>query len=459
MTRGASVIPYEEIDLTPETKEQLSTFSAEVEQFRREGPLDPISLAKLEEHFRATHVYHSAGIEGNRLTLQETTLVLREGLDITGKPVKDSIEVKHLGQAFDYLTTLAAQQHTIRETDIRSLHQLLMGDDVNVDPGSYRKVGVIISGSDHRPPEPLEVPPRMEALVLWLNQNLSKDPVMVSAIAHHELTAIHPFRDGNGRISRLLMNLVLMRRGYPVCNIRREDRPSYYDALSFADVGLYDPLTNMIHSRSAVLFSEYVRIRTETKRTAEWAAKWGAKEASVLRKRESRELELWQSRIRQVFLEFQKSAELLDDRLGQISISFYDYKTEITFDRYQQLLDDGKTEHGNAFSITFKDDNNNQERFMWRYYRNFNYFHSSLRAIPLELNYFDKSQNRYIRIGDLNWKEKIRVQALYFTSEGELVMRYYNRDLKQEAERKGCKISDIVQEFYDDVLQNVFHLT
>jgi Fic family protein len=83
------MIPYEEIELTPETKEQLASFDKDVEEFHAEGPLDTVSLAKLEEHFRASHVYHSAGIEGNRLTLQETALVLKEGLDISGKPIKE----------------------------------------------------------------------------------------------------------------------------------------------------------------------------------------------------------------------------------------------------------------------------------------------------------------------------------------------------------------------------------
>jgi Fic family protein len=453
------MIPYEEIELTPETKEQLSSFATDVEGFRVEGPLDKVSLAKLEEHFRASHVYHSAGIEGNRLTLQETALVLKEGLDISGKPVKDSMEVKHLGEAFDYLYTLAAQSHTIREADIRSLHSLLIGNDPGLDPGEYRKVGVIISGSEHRPPEPLEVPGRMETLVSWLNLNLDKDPILASSIAHHELAAIHPFKDGNGRVSRLLMNLVLLRRGYPISNIRREDRPGYYDALSFADVGLYDPLVRTIYSRSAELFKEYLRIRTETKRTAEWAAKWGLKEGEILRKRESRELELWQSRIRQVFLEFQKAAELLDDKLGQISLSFYDYKGEITFERYQQLLEEGQTDHANAFSITFRNEQTgDQERFMFRYYRNFKYFPAGLRVIPLELNYFDKTQNKYIRISDLTWRERVRVQAFYFTPEGEITMRYFNLEKHQDAERKSVRIPEIVEWFYDDVLSNVLHL-
>src|SRR5260370_42155180 len=122
------MINYEDVEITPETLEQVTAFSQQVEDFRNEGPLDKISLMKLEEHFRSSHVYHSVGIEGNRLTLQETMLVLRDGMDISGKPVKESIEVRLLGQAFDYLQQVAITANPVREADIRSLHSLLIGN-------------------------------------------------------------------------------------------------------------------------------------------------------------------------------------------------------------------------------------------------------------------------------------------------------------------------------------------
>jgi Fic family protein len=458
----AKMIIYEEIEITPETVERVAAFAQQVEDFRKEGPLDRVSLAKLEEHFKSSHVYHSAGIEGNRLTLQETMLVLRDGLDIVGKPVQDSVEVRLLGESFDYLTTLAESDQTIRETDIRSLHKLLIGDDPELSPGEYRNVGVIISGSEHRPPEPLEVPGRMEKLVAWIDANLGKNPVICASVAHHELTAIHPFKDGNGRVSRLLMNLILLKRAFPICNIRREDRPTYFDALAFADVGIYDALVRIVYERSADLFAEYARIRTETKRTAEWAARWGNREAEVLRKREAREMELWQSRIRQVMLEFQNSAELLDEQLAQIEIEFYDYKSEtITFDKYQELLENGQTERANAFSVTLSRPHTPSEhrvRLMFRYFRNFNKFPRHQRIIPLELNYFDPSESRYVRLSDLDWSDRIRIRELYFNLEGEFVIRYFNRDVNHEVEKKNASISEAVQWFFDDVLQNMFHL-
>jgi fido (protein-threonine AMPylation protein) len=275
------MILYDEIELSPFLQEKLDLFTDRVDEFRAEGPLDPVSLTKLEEYFKAAHIYHSAGIEGNRLTMQETALVLSEGLDISGKPLKDTLEVKRLGDAFNYLKTLAAGEQKFREDDIRALHKLLVGDDLTSAPGEYRKVGVIISGSEHRPPEPFEVPFRMEALVKWINANLEQHPVVAAAVAHHELTAIHPFVDGNGRTARLAMNLILMKRGFPICNIQRAERPAYYEALSFADVGLYQPLLELVLARCADSFAEYVRLREENRHMEAWAQKWGDRAAGL----------------------------------------------------------------------------------------------------------------------------------------------------------------------------------
>ena len=255
------------------------------------------------------------------------------------------------------------------------------------------------------------------------------------------------------------MNLIFIKRGYPISNIRREDRPAYYDALAFADVGIYDPLITLVHGRSADLFSEYVRIREETRRVAEWAARWGDREAEVLHKREAREWELWQSRVRQVFLEFEKAAELLDERLEQISVSFYDYKNDVTFEKYQQLLESGFIDHANAFSITFTATlTGYTHRFMFRYYRNFHKFPGGSRIIPLELNYFDPDAVKYVRLSDLGWAERLRMRELYFTLEGEFMLRYFNVDTRQETERKPNTVAEAVQWFYDDVLHNVLGL-
>ena len=156
--------------LSPDLYQQIKNLEIEVNEFR-ETPLDKIALEKLREHFRTHHIYHSSGIEGNRLTLQETSMVLKDGIDISGKPLKDSIEVKNLGVAFDFLFELSQSDVKITENYIKQVHSLIIGSDASLSPGEYRNIGVIITGSEHTPPEPFEVPIKMRELFDWIEEN------------------------------------------------------------------------------------------------------------------------------------------------------------------------------------------------------------------------------------------------------------------------------------------------
>lgn len=453
------MIDYEGIEISPILKSELQVYEKNVKKFRSQGSLDELTLNKLEEHFKASHIYHSAGIEGNRLTLQETVLVLSEGIDISGKPISQSVEVKDLGRAYDYLTKLSREDETIRETDIRDLHRIIVGDNEKVSPGEYRNTGVIISGSEHRPPEPLAVPGLMETLVAWINGNLNNDPIIVASIAHHELASIHPFKDGNGRVSRLIMNLILLKKGFPICNITKEKRPEYYENLTFADVGLYEPLIEMVFGGSFNLFSEYLRINEETDRAKEWAEKWGQTEAAVINKRESREMELWTNRMRQIYLEFERTSDLLDEEIQNLQIETYEYKSEISLDKFRDLKLKGSVEHTNYFSVTFKDKSTDKrERFMFRFFRNWDKFSRESGVIPLELNYFDENELKYIRVGELSWNDKLRVREIYYSEDGILVLRYFDRGCHKEIETEKFSIAEVTKMFFNDVLKNVFHL-
>ncbi len=453
------MIDYDEIEISPSFKSDLVKYEEQIKTFRVQGPLDELTTNKLEEHFKASHIYHSAGIEGNRLTLQETVIVLSEGIDISGKPVSQSLDVKNLGKAYDYLKEISQKEQIIREVDIRSLHGLLLENEEKSNPGEYRNTGVIISGSEHRPPEPLAVHGLMENLVTWINSNIHGDPIVVSAIAHHELANIHPFKDGNGRISRLLMNLILLKKGYPICNITREQRPLYYENLSFADVGLFESLIEMVFEGSYELFSEYLRIKEETDRAKEWAEKWGQTEVAVINKRESREMELWQNRMRQIYLEFERSSDLLDEKIKNLNISTYEYKTEINLKKFQTLKLKGSSDHVNYFSIIFEDKSNNAKtRFMFRFFRNWNKFPQNSRIIPLELNYFNEEELKFTRMSDFQWNERIRIREMYFSENEVFTIKYYDSGSNKEVETEEISITNATQMFYDDVLKNIFHL-
>jgi Fic family protein len=446
--------------LSPDLTQKIKNLELEVNEFR-DTPLDKIALEKLTEHFRTHHIYHSAGIEGNRLTMAETAIVLKEGIDISGKPLKDSIEVKNLGLAFDFLYDLSQQDVPISENYIKQIHKLIIGDDPSLSPGDYRNIGVIITGSEHRPPEPFEVPIKMMELVEWIRENENQNPVIIAAIAHHEFVKIHPFKDGNGRTARILLNLILLKKGFPICNIRRDERPMYYEALSLADTGLYEPIIELVAENCSNLFSEYIRLRDESNRLKEWAKKIGNKDQQAKLSKTKTEFELWLNKVNQIKLEFKQAVNVLNDSMDSFYISFYEYPA-LTLEKYQQLKDNGIAPATNFFSIRFhnKDTDRIVATFMFRFFRNKDKYPYAKTAIPLELNYFDKELNEFKFIGYFDKAKKIALRSFYINEKGETVVRFIKPEDEKyyEHETTTEKVTDVVIKFFDQVFENIIGL-
>lgn len=218
----------------------LKRIDQKLELIQKHRLLTANLVQKLKEQFSLEMTYNSNAIEGNRLTLKETFLVINEGITIKGRSLKDHLEAKNHHEAVYYLHDLIENQkrQTISEQLIRSLQQLVIKDIEDQEAGRYRKGNVMITGASHRPPEAFDVPKLMEELVQWIKKNSNKlHPVELASIAHHRLVYIHPFSDGNGRTARLLMNLILMQKGYPMVTILKNDRQKYYRALDKADRG------------------------------------------------------------------------------------------------------------------------------------------------------------------------------------------------------------------------------
>lgn len=207
---------------------------------QRLRPLPPAAVEKLRQQFAIEMTYNSNAIEGNRLTLKETFLVINEGLTIKGKPLKDHLEAKDHYEALNYLYESIGhnKKHTLSEVFIRSLQNLVVKDTDPEYAGKYRISNVTIGGSDHTPPDATEVPVLMRDLMNWVRQHNNKThPIELAALLHHKIVHIHPFYDGNGRTARLVMNVLLMQAGYPLVVILKNDRKKYYDVLDKADKG------------------------------------------------------------------------------------------------------------------------------------------------------------------------------------------------------------------------------
>ena len=190
-------------------------------------PLTSGEMERLNEEFVIEYTYNSNAIEGNTLTLRETDLVLR-GLTIDRKPLKDHLEAVGHKEAFDFVRELVKEQAPLSERNIKLIHYLVLTDKKE-DRGIYRNVPVRIMGAQHQPVQPYLIEPKMEQLLCSYRES-TEHIVTKLARFHIEFESIHPFIDGNGRTGRLLVNLELMKSGYPPIDIKFADRIAYYNA-------------------------------------------------------------------------------------------------------------------------------------------------------------------------------------------------------------------------------------
>ena len=216
-------------------------------------PLTDGEVARLNEEFIVEYTYNSNAIEGNTLTLRETDFVLR-GLTIDQKPLKDHMEAIGHKEAFEFVCELVKDNVPINENIIKQIHYLVLADKKE-DRGIYRRIPVRIMGAQHEPVQPYLIEPKMQQL---LSDFATSTEHIVTKLArfHIEFEGIHPFIDGNGRTGRLLVNLELMKAGYPPIDIKFTDRIAYYNA--FDEYHIKHNLSSMEN-----LFARYISSRLD----------------------------------------------------------------------------------------------------------------------------------------------------------------------------------------------------
>lgn len=192
---------------------------------------------RIAQALELEYTFESNRIEGNTLTLRETDLVINEGLTISGKSMREHLEAINHAEAVELVKDLVQKKVAFTERILLQLHHLVLKSIDAANAGKYRNVQVMIKGSKHLPPQPFLVPKQMEDYFIWYNKNKKVlHPVLLAAEMHERLVTIHPFIDGNGRTSRLVMNLILLQHGYVIANIKGDNanRMVYYEALETA---------------------------------------------------------------------------------------------------------------------------------------------------------------------------------------------------------------------------------
>ena len=191
--------------------------------------LPEITVKSYAKAFELEYTHHSTAIEGNTLTLLETKVVLEEGLSVGGKMLREIYEVINHNKAYQYVKDCITQKKSLDEQIIKDLHAILMENIIF--GGIYRNVDVYISGAAHTPPSPSDMYRQVKAFYLDLQDRAKDNVVELAAWTHAEFVRIHPFADGNGRTSRLIMNYQLMANGFLPVSIAKENRLEYFNVL------------------------------------------------------------------------------------------------------------------------------------------------------------------------------------------------------------------------------------
>ncbi len=232
----------------------IDALKAEIDRFR---PLSPELEQRIMQKFRLDWNYHSNNIEGNRLTYGETKTFLLHGITAKGKTLKDHLDIKGHNEALLMLDEIVKEKRKISENFIRELHIVILRENYynpaqtiggkntrrKIEVGKYKSQPNHVltkTGEMHYFASPEETPAKMNDLIMWYrraNKDKSLHPLVVASIFHYRFISIHPFDDGNGRLARILMNLILMQNGFPPVIIRTETKSNYYSALQQADGG------------------------------------------------------------------------------------------------------------------------------------------------------------------------------------------------------------------------------
>lgn len=237
-------------DMLCQKREQLSLLC---EQLPKEV------LQSFDRSFEVEYTHNSTAIEGNTLSLIQTKAILEDGISVGGKTLREIYEVVNHNKAFGFVKKCVTEGKTLDETIIKDIHALLMENILT--GGVYRNVEVRISGAKHKPPVPSEMYQQIKNFYADMPYKVKENAIEFAAWTHAEFVKIHPFVDGNGRTSRMIMNYQLLASGFLPVSIAKENRLEYFETLeAYAVEGDLNPFANMIAELEEQRLDEYLGI-------------------------------------------------------------------------------------------------------------------------------------------------------------------------------------------------------
>lgn len=335
----------------------LSNIQGRISDLRTSGKLSRESLKHIYNYFKIKNIYHSNAIEGNMLDYGETRLVVEQGLTISGKPLKDSIEATNLSNALDFFMDIAGNSNEkIKISDIKQIHSLIL-KDINEEAGMFRDSDVEISGSNFTPPSFLQIQSEIDNFSKWLDNiefnDYSINPIILSAIAHAWFVYIHPFIDGNGRTARIIMNLILIKIGYPIAIITKDDRIRYYDALENTQSSDLTAFISLITDSVDESLEEYYKAAYDQREKDEWARLLMDKVNSREDMKIKNEFEIWRSSMNLLQGYVRNLTESINDASDSKSIKIhFNHYDIIELEKYILLKQKRQPKGRGFFKIT-----------------------------------------------------------------------------------------------------------
>ena len=360
-------------------EERLASLHQRVLEMRLVGKLSPSTLEHIHNLFKTKGIYHSNAIEGNALTIGETQLVVEMGITITGKSLRDQAEAKNLSHALDFMKELAVnRERPITVSDVRQIHKLILTDIDDDHAGKYRDNKVKISGSDYEPPDSHLVPQQMDDLGRYIvnvtdpGDEIQNFPIVCAAAAHARLAQIHPFVDGNGRTARILMNLILMRLGYTICIITREDRLRYYDSLEESHAGDLTPLILLMYENVEESLTEWEKVAEEERKRQKLIETVRRSLEGPELNRVTNEYTVWLSGMELFKNYFKQIVDSLNEQItfGRVKVLFKEYDV-LDLEKYRNLSNEMPAKRTWFFRIIFQRGNSSVRYLFFFGYPNY----------------------------------------------------------------------------------------
>ena len=445
---GAPFMYYENLE------ERLLDLHARVQDMRKAGKLNPQALRRIQKYFRIKGIYHSNAIEGNALTIGETRLVVEMGMTLAGKTLRDQAEAKNLSHALDFMEEIAvSKDRPITLSDLRQIHTLILKDIQDEYAGKYRAGEVKISGSEYKPPAAHLISQNMDELGTYVKAVTSPDspdadlPILCAAAAHAWLAQIHPFIDGNGRTARILMNLILMRRGYPICIITRDDRLRYYDALEESQAGDLTPLIELVYENLEESLEEWEKAVQEQRQEQEWLTSTIARLEGPALSRARNEYEVWLRAMELLKSYFKQTVDALNEMttVGSVHLQFKDFGT-LSFEKYVSLRDGGSAKKTWFFGIRFKADGKDVKYLFFFGYSDYR-LRQRARVILILAKDIDHS---YVPLKDITQSNKPDIFQVGFDIASQTFVALTISGVQER------KVENFAREFFTQVVQHDF---